>query len=79
MFLKEWAMFDLFIGPMGRSLACGGEKATVGPCISYLPVSSHALYRPQFYSPDPAMIFSRVVACAADVCLGTTINSSQSN
>ena len=69
-------MFDLFIGPMGRSLACGGEKATVGP---YLPVLSHALYRPQLYSPDPAMIFSRVVACAADVCLGTTINSSQPN
>ena len=78
MFLKRWALFDLFIGPMGRSVACVGENATVSPCISYLPVSN-VLYRPQFYSPDPALIFSGVVACAAEVCLTTTIKSSQSN
>ena len=77
MFLKEWALFDLFTGPMGRSVACVGENATVSPCNFYFLVSN-ALHRPQFYSPDPAMIFSGVVACAAEVCLTTTINSSQS-
>ncbi|EDR06414.1 uncharacterized protein LACBIDRAFT_300036 [Laccaria bicolor S238N-H82] len=29
------------------------------------------MQQPQFYSPDPAMIFSGVVACAAEVCLPT--------
>ena len=75
MFLKEWALFDLFIGPMGRSVACVGENATVSPCIFYLPVSSYALYRPQSYSADPAMIFFGVIACAVVVCFTTTINS----
>jgi hypothetical protein len=72
------ALFDLFVGPMGRSVACVGENATVSPCIFYLTLSN-ALYRPQFYSSDLTMIFSGVVACAAEVCLTTTINSSQSN
>ena len=67
MSLKEWSPFDLFIGPMDRSVACVGENAKVSPCIFYLPVSSNALYRPQLYSPDPAMNFSGVVACAAEV------------
>ena len=78
MLLEEWVLFNLFLGPMGRSVACVGENAAVSPWNFYLPVSN-ALYRPQFYSPDPAMIFSGVVACAAEVCLTTTINSSQSN
>ena len=77
-FWKEWALSDLFIGPMDRSVAYVGENPTVSSCIFYLPVSNR-LYRPQFYSPDPAMIFSGVVACAAEVCLTTTISSSQSN
>ena len=29
MSLKEWVPFDLFIGPMDRSVACVGENAKV--------------------------------------------------
>ena len=67
-------MFDLFIGPMG-SVACVGEDATVSSYIFYLPVSSYALYRPQSYSADPAMIIFGVIASAVLVCFTTTINS----
>lgn len=60
---------NLRAGGMGRSVYHTRKSTAVGANISSLFHFPNIFERrPQFYSPDPAMIFSGITACATDVC-----------
>jgi hypothetical protein len=54
-----------FLGLLGRPMCSRWQNTTVRiQCLGICP--SQTPHRAQYYSPDPSMIFSGVVACATE-------------